>query len=69
MFEALIHYSDGTSEKLELLRQDTGRGFTVTLPKEKLQKPVEAIDFMQGFAPAKEGEDGYIVYKNILMQI
>ena len=66
MYQALVIYSDGSQERMNLIYQDTRHGFTVTLPKENFQKPVETIDFMMGYAPAKEGEDGYIVYKNIL---
>lgn len=66
MYQSMIIYTDGSQEWLPLEMQKTARGFTVTLSREKLKKPVETIDFMMGYAPAREGEEGYIIHRNYL---
>lgn len=68
MYQALVTYTDGSQEKMALKMQETGRGFIVTLPRDELHKPVETVDFMPDFAPAKEGEDGYIIYRNYMIR-
>lgn len=64
MLQATITYTDGTRAALPLLEEKTARGFRVTLPRTQVTKPAEFADFMVGYAPAYEGEDGYIIVNN-----
>ena len=68
MYQAKITYSDGTVETKQLLEEKTDRGFRVTLPRNEITKPAEYVDFMEGFAPARDGEDGYIIYNNYMIR-
>ena len=68
MYQAKITYSDGTVETRELNCEKTDRGFRVTLPRKNIQKPAEYVDFMEDYAQAREGEEGYFVYNNYLIR-
>lgn len=67
MYQAIVTYSDGTTVVLPLQEEKTPQGFRVVLAKESITKPAEFVDFMVGYAPAQEGEAGYIVYNNYMI--
>ena len=46
MAHAIITYSDGTNESVALEERKTLDGFSVSLSREKIQKPAEYVDFM-----------------------
>ncbi len=68
MLNAHILYTDGSHGELPLIREETSQGFRLTLPRSLIEKPAETVDMLVDYAPAYEGEDGYIVYDNYMIR-